>query len=420
MRWRVAAGLGLLALGFGSWKLWRETLPVVPLASGNELRVLKVSVGKRHFYSEEKGWRRFAIERFSEKFVARLGLAKREFVRPHGELVLWMTEIDSKRSENIQPQIDYGFVDFGAERWAPGIVTAISSNVLQIEFAIYPRSNKEITARIVHAGEQVLMKLKNPEPVSLRRWQGRGLPQTNATGKTLVILKGETRGPLFPRAQGKNGEAVGWMQFRIEVEDTAGNWEEFKISNGGAFRELTGRTYQPGPLKLTVHPIEFLSAGYVTNRNPATVQEMKFDERAVELGLEKLYFLGAGNYLFTNGIPAIQTKSPTSTNMAVATTNYGSNWDAHIAPERPTLAALYSLPADVEAFDGRLRERTRRGNGGSVFQPYRPPVESLSFPPARLLRVFDIPAFNSTNPIEAEAIARHRPVEFLIDARNRN
>jgi hypothetical protein len=208
--------------------------------------------------------------------------------------------------------------------------------------------------------------------------------------------------------------SIGWMQWRVDVEDTAGNWEQF-IVNGSQFRELRNRVYQAGPLKLTVKPVEYISAGFVTNRAPGVIQEMEINERAAKLGMEKLFFVGRAEYLFTNGVPKLHKGAPLATNAIYTATNSATRWDVHIAALRPNLVAVYPGSAGVTSFEARLRERTLRAGDGNIYQAYRPNIEARSFPPARLLRQFDIPTFYSTNAIEAEIIGRHRPVEFVIE-----
>jgi hypothetical protein len=131
--------------------------------------------------------------------------------------------------------------------------------------------------------------------------------------------------------------------------------------------------------------------------------------------MNKLFFLGTAEYLFTNGVPKLHTGAPLGTNVIFAATNSANQWDVHIATRRPNLVAIYPASAGVASFEARLRERTLRAGDGNIYQTYRPNTEARSFPPARLLRQFDIPTFYSTNAIEAEIMARHRPVEFIIE-----
>jgi hypothetical protein len=268
--------------------------------------------------------------------------------------------------------------------------------------------------------------LKNPQPVKLQQWQVDQLPKTNIAANLLVTLKKDPGSELMLEARDPHGAAVGWMQWRVDVEDTAGNWDQFVFA-GSRFREnfgsrargLSEQVFQPGPLKLTVRPVEYISAGFVTNRAPGVIQEMEIDGRAAKLGMEKLFFLGTAEYLFTDGAPRLHEGARLGTNVVIATTNSTNQWDVHIAARRPNVAVIYPAAAQVESFDARLRERTERGNGGAIYSTYRPPNEARNFSGKRLLRQFDTPAFYSTNPIEAEIIARHRPIEFIIEQSKR-
>ncbi|HEY6227598.1 MAG TPA: hypothetical protein VI282_10800 [Verrucomicrobiae bacterium] len=418
VRMLMAGAALLLALGIAAFMFWRERLPVVRMANGVELRVAKVSVGTRHYFSEEKGWRRFATDFVPDRYLTRAGLTRSEFVRSHGSLVVWLTMFDAQSRANVPPKIARANIQFSEGRQSLGQVSAISSNVVQLEFPIYPRADRELKIGFLSEGQSTNLTLRNPQPEKLRNWQARPLPQTNSTDHMIVWLIDDSSHGVRVYGRDPQGGSVGWMQWRVEVEDTAGNWEQF-IANGSQFREIVGRVYQAGPLKLTVKPVEYISAGFVTNRAAGMIQEMEINERAANLGIEKLFFLGREEYLFTNGIPKLHTGAPLGTNVTFAATNSANQWDVHIAARRPNLVAIYPASAGVASFEARLRERTRRGNGGDLYQSYRPPVDARSFPPARLLRQFDIPTFYSTNAIEAEIIARHRPVEFIISQEKR-
>jgi len=215
------------------------------------------------------------------------------------------------------------------------------------------------------------------------------------------------------------GGWVGWMQYRIEVRDTAGNVDRL-ISNGGRIRDFAEHVYQPGPLKVTVRPREFISAGYVTNQAPEFVQEMEISERATKLGMEKLFFLAKAEYDLHEGTPNLHVGPPLAANVLMNTTNSSAGWDIHLAARRPTLIAIYPETEKLEGFDARLRERTRQGNGEAICEMYRPPYESRSLGAKRLLKQFETTLTSTTNRLEAEIVARHLPVEFLIELNAQN
>jgi hypothetical protein len=415
MRMRIAGPALLLAAGFVALMFWREQLPVVRMADGTELHVLKRSAGKRHYFSDETGWRRFAIDSAPQKYLPRIGLARNEFERPHGALVLWVTKFNPERSAPIPPRINAAEVEFSDKRRAAGRLSLITSNVLQIEFPVYPRADREFTVRLVEKAQQASFAFKNPLPVKLAQWAAGSLPQTNVSANAIVTLAGDEKSGLSLRLRDPKEESVGWTQWRVEVEDTAGNYEQFVV-NHPRLRELRDRVYQRGPLKLTVQAREYLSAGFVTNRAAGVIQEMEANERATNLRFSKLFFLGpATDYLFTNGVPSVHMGAPLGTNEFMRTTNSAQRWDVHLAVGRKAnLVAIYRESTRVESFEARLRERSRQGDGGTIFNSFRRPNEARSMPPARLLRQFEAPMFYSTNAIEAEIIARHRPVEFVI------
>ena len=414
MRRHVGIIAGLLATGIAAALVFQhEKHPVGALGKNVEVRVLKVSAGTRHFYSEDRGWQRFALETLPDRLLNRLGILSSVFIRPDGMLVLWVTEADKKTREPIQPAIDFAFVQFSDGRWAKGVSTAIKSNVTQIEFPIYPRGDAEINVRVRQVGEEAVFKITNPNPVNLEQWNAKPLPLTNYSTTCGIILSGDAQ-YLSMQMRDRNAESVGWIQYRVEVRDTAGNVDKI-VSNGGRIRDFAERTYQPGPLRITVRPREFISAGYLTNQAPGTIQEMELSERAARLGLEKLYFLGKAEYLFRNGTPTLHSGTPLGANVLMGVTNSAGQWDAHLAARQPSLVAIYPVAAKVEGFDSRLRERTRRGNGGAIFEMYRPPYESRSMAPVHVLRQFELPVTSTTNAVEAEIIVRHPSVEFVVD-----
>jgi hypothetical protein len=391
----------------------RKSLLAVDLKEGVEVQVLKISAGKRHFYSEDKGWRRFALERLPDRWLDRLGILSSVFIRPDGSLVLWVTETQKKTHEPIQTRVDSAFVQFSDGRWANGILTAIKSNVTQVEFPIYPRADSEISVRLREDANQAAFKVTNPNPGRLEHWVGTRLPLTNDSAMCEVVVSGDPR-YLLMQMRDRSGDALDWMQYRVEVHDTAGNVDRI-ISNGSRIENFAARTYQPGPLKMMVRPREFISAGFVTNQTPGTIQEMEVSARAAKLGMEKFYFLSRGEYLIRNGTPNLHSGAPLGPNVEMTTTNSTGQWDVHLAARRPTVVTFYPSAVKVEGFDARLRERTRRGNGGAIFEMYRPPYESRSLAPVRILRQFETPLTQTTNALEAEIIVRHQPVEFVID-----
>src|SRR5215213_6955309 len=274
MRMRIAGAALLLAAGFVVLMLWRERLPVLRMADGTELHVLKLSAGKRHYFSDETGWRRFAIDFAPQKYLPRIGLARNEFERPHGALVLWVTKFNPERRGPIAPKINSAEVEFSDKRRASGRLSLTSSNVLQIEFPVYPRADREFTVRLVEDAQQASFAVKNPLPAKLSQWDVVSLPGTNISANAIVTLIGDGKSGLSLRLHDPKEENVGWTQWRVEVEDTAGNYEQFVV-NGSRLRELSNRVYERGPLKFTVQAREFLSAGFVTNRAVGVIQQME-------------------------------------------------------------------------------------------------------------------------------------------------
>lgn len=412
---RIAGATVLLVAAIGAIMLRRDRLPVARLADGMELRVLKVSEGTRHYFSEEIGWRRFANDFLPQSLLRKIGLVRSEFELPHGGLVLWVTKFDSQKHARTQPRVKSAHVEFADQRRACGRLSLISSNVLQIEFPIYPRGDREFIVRLVDDAREASFAVKNRQPVKLSQWQAGRFPQTNVSAHAIITLESEPKWELLLRLRDPEQGSVGWTQWRVEVEDTAGNYEQFLL-NGSRLRQISDHVYQPGPLKLTVQAREYLSAGFVTNRAAGVIQEMETNQRAAKLGFEKLFFLGPStDYLVTNGVPSVHAGPRLRTNELMQTTNSARQWDVHLAVQQPgSLVAIYPQSTKIESFEARLRERTWKTDGGAIFTSYRPPIEASSWQRSRLLRQFDAPLFYSTNAIQAEIIARHRPVEFII------
>src|SRR5262245_13150718 len=92
---RMPGFVGVAIVGLISAFTIRAESQSVKLVGGGELRILKVSAGTNHFYTEEKGLKGLAARMLPSEDLKRLGITRREMQRPHGSLALWLSEVDS-------------------------------------------------------------------------------------------------------------------------------------------------------------------------------------------------------------------------------------------------------------------------------------------------------------------------------------
>lgn len=408
MRMRVIGALGLgilIAIAFAM--VWmNDRLPSIKLAGGGELRVLKLSAGTNHFYSERRGWKGFLAQHLPASELARFGVIRRDVNDPRGSFALWVREVDAD-GQPVPVTLKSAGAMFVGGRFAPGTLRVwdTNGNVMMIELPIYPRADREFEVRLVNATETLSLKVRNPAPRARAKWTAAKLPQTNITLKTVFTLSGGISDRLRFRAQAARGPEQGWMHWLFEVEDTVGNRNVYRPGVGSS--GFDWRLFEPGPLKIRVIADEYLSAGFVTEPAAGEIVKLNVHHRAAELGLKDVFLLGPGNFAVSGG-PEVSHIERFDTARAGAES-------VRISAAKPNAALMYRPSAEVDWMNARVRERSKARNGGSVFSysPWR--VENVTMTNGNLLRYASIAWEHTTNHVETEIVVRHQPVEFYVE-----
>lgn len=390
----------LIVLAVWGWTRAGRTQSV-KLAGGGRIEILKVSAGTNHFFADERGWKAFAAETLPAKALAKLGIKRKEVNRPHGSLALWVREID-EQGRVIPVSVRSAGTVFSDGRYVVGSLQSWSSNVVMIELLNYSRVESEVEVRMLTSSEKLSMKVKNPAPRKRAEWVGEALAQTNVVGNTVFSVYERSASLLRFQAKATNGPGLGWMYWRYEMEDAVGNWEQGHLSSHGW--ELDRSRFERGPLKLTVFPEEYLSAGYVSEPTSGAVVKLEVNPRAAALGVKDMFVLGFGGF-----------KARTVRDVSVIEPAKHGLQGIGVIAWRPNVVVACRSTCGVERIDARVHERSDRGDGLRIFRLSALRAEERSMPDGNVLRIFPIGWEPTTNQTEVEVVVRHRAVVFYVD-----
>lgn len=271
-----------------------------------------------------------------------------------------------------------------------------------LDLPFYPRSESDVQLRMIHGAETVSLKVKNAARRKRTEWIGQPLPQTNVIGNMLVSVRHGAGDSVRFNAKTTNGPSLGWMYWRYEVEDAVGNWQQSSWSSHGW--ELDRSKFERGPLKLTVFPEEYLTAGYVSEPAPGEFFKLGVHPRAAALGLKDAFILGCGEFVVRSVADVVH----------VEPAGIGSE-GVRISATRPNAVVMFRSTPNVERIDARVHERWERGESRRIFRSVPQRGEERSMSNRNVVRNFPIVWERTTNQTEVEVIVRHRPVVFYVD-----
>lgn len=396
----MALGIAVLAIAAFLYSR-RGALKPVPLPPNSELRILAVCVGERHHLSENR-WRRLA-RAIREQF---------DPVHPSGNsrLFLSVTVYDRSKQLFVPPQFANPMVRLPDGRMAAGKLRSFSNNIVQIDFPIFPRADREIAIELLREREKVQFTIYNPKRVRPADWSAAPLPQTNEFFQSRQILEksGPNSTPLRLKIQGLGRANPEWVHWRAQLFDELGNWVEMDMA-GTRLRPpaapLTGNC-----LKLIACGTEYISAGMMTLPKPGECKDLQAPLRAAELGLNKLFLLGEGDYSFLSGsfTATTSTNRPAQDRLEFAGADF-----LLIQCAKPSLLLISTNFPTGNHLYARFRERGPEERKDQRF-PGRALTATNRFRSQTIARLLSFELTSQHARLEAELIFYHPPAEFLV------
>jgi hypothetical protein len=416
---RLIIGLVCLILAGALFFLWLGRLPIVTMLDGSERRVLKVSVGKTHYFSNDPAWKAWLARVLPSDWRRRANLKLSEKTSAYESLMLWVGEYDSQHRPRT-PSLKTAHVVFSDGRTASGKIIERVGHILCLEFSIFPRSQREFQLCFSDYDDTTAdLSLRNPAVGKPTHWTSLPLPQTNYYPQTAVILhRVQAQRPAFPfrlQVSGRLGARSAWNSWRVDIIDRLGNWIRCH-SLGPNLESERFAVLQPGTLKISAAPTEYITAGIVGLPNDRTIQSLTADARALELGLLNLYLLGAGEYLIGPDQISPRVEAQTDSLPLLMETRTEAAWALEVKTDKPSLLILYKPQADGLALQARLRERKGSARDGLTFAAYKFQAVTNAVHAWEVARLFPLNLRTAETNLEAEVIALHPFSEFYVDS----
>jgi hypothetical protein len=417
VRWLIVSTAIIALAGVAVWK---GSPKRVALSGGRELRVLRVSLGTNHVFSNDPVWKQTLRRVLPQAWQKPLGpFQGHRFQTQHDSLVVCVSEFDVKTGRPLNTSLDQpaalfpdGFIAKGRKRSLQGIVGCL-------EFSCFARESKEVLLQVRDGLSVVTFTVANPRPARAARWQPQPFPQTNKCRHTEIVLTGyrigggEIRAHVNARALGDT--RMGWTSWSVTAFDPLGNWsaDTWPLA-------LPVPSLPPGQptTKFLVEGREYISAGFVPHPATGSCVVLAPNFRAQDLGVRFLMLAGRGSYRITNGLLARASYDPVSALtrplMLLSGKTAGTNWVLELATPVPGILC-FSEPSDAAVgLSARLRERID-ANGGRIFpRSHSNSTEGNPVKGSKLVASFFAARLpDSTTNLEVEIIASLPAAEFF-------
>ena len=398
----VWMALGIAVLGTASFLHSRGgVLKPVPLPPNSELRVLAVCVGERRHLSENR-WRRLArtiLERFDPVHGS-----------GNSRLFLSVSEYDRSKQLFVLPKFANPTVRLPDGRMAAGRLMRLSNNIVQLEFPVFPRADREIAIELLRGREKVQFSINNPKPVRPAVWTAAPLPQTNESLHTRLILEksGSSASPLRLKIQGLGRAQAQWTHWRAQLFDELGNWVEMDLAGMHVRPPLAPMTGDC--LKLIARGTEYISAGMLALPKPGETRELSVPLRATELGLNQVFLLGEGEYRFSSGKIGVTTSTNRSTEDRL---DFVAIDSMSIRCTKPSLLLFSTNSQTGNHLYARFRERGPEERKDKRFLA-RSFAATNHFSTQSIARLLSFNLTTQHAQLEAEIMFHHPPAEFFV------
>jgi hypothetical protein len=424
-RWFAMPVAVLLFSGAAVWKT-DDLITQFPRDSRTAIRVLKVSLGTNHVFSLDPNWRQYLRALLPKPLQNRLGpFQPYRFQTRYDSLMVWVGGFD--RSDEPIPwlAVDNAAAVLSDGTMAKGREFRCSSNIVALQFSCFSRDAKQIKFSLNHGSNRVMFSVRNPHPVQPADWRGKGLPQTNLSFNTKVILKSRyqredvhqsgNRFPVALRAFALGGGDVGWLQWRLTMFDALGNWTETTPFESG-INHVPALPASRADWKIIAEAQEYISAGFVTQPAHGQWTILNVNARAKSLGVASLVLFGPGLFTISGerNVRALAGPETPAMPSLLGRSDPGQlpTWElSNPHPIGILCICAPNVPANIRA---RLRERTG-ASGGRIFAN----LPKLSFTnslnePKQIANLFSPRLPNDAKNLEVEIIALLPPTEFFI------
>jgi hypothetical protein len=380
----------------------------VPLSSGTELRVLDAQVRASFSDSGELDWKRRLRQFFLRRWISKAGPEP-------SSLWLSVAEFDLAGGTFVPPTFKNPAIRFDDGRKTTGKLWHTESNICRIEFAVYPRADSELTVELQASNETVRFRLRNPERMRSARWKALAFPQTNDLFQTRWVLEKNRPGnDLYPfrvRSYALGQDSKKWMTWRARFIDELGNWTD--LETRGAEVRAPSVPMTGACLKIMAHGTEYISAGMMAVPEPGMSKELIPARRALELGLNRIYLMGEGEYLLGDG-RIIQALGMKQTKSQLEFKGRNSTGAISVKCTKPSLLLLFNEPPNGAQMSARLRERGGDERRQKMFHARKPLMETNDHGPRMVARLLPLDIATDRTKLEAEVIVYHPAAEFFV------
>ena len=365
------AGAGAIAV-VGGAICWFQlnAHPRAQIDASRELRIVHVSFGTVHQFSTEPSWKR-ALRRVVpdrwERFLGR-GQAEQRLTS-HESLVVWTRELDANGRVAAPGTLDQAYAVLPDGNLAPAISNS-SRDGVRLTFNSFARGTDQVPLRLHFGSKVVELKVRNPNRGRRAHWRTLPLPQTNAVfDSTRVVLDNVSAVRQFGNAcsvrlyaLGAENVKVGWIAWRVAVFDPWGNWAGDTGSGSTFPRVMPAFATNETAWKIQARGVEYLSAGYVDVPATAEYRVLAVTERASQLGVRSVVWLGPGMYQITVPGEVVRLDVPPQKPDAVERDG-ADRWTVRCAEPSALCISENGAP--------QLRVRERVDSRGRVFRTIR-------------------------------------------------